>query len=58
MQGKGISHIASACCLVFHGQTSVFDAVNQIREQVPEGKEINAIIEFISGTQLGIIGKM
>ena len=55
---KVISHIANAYRLVFHGQTSVFDAVNQIREQVPEGKEINAIIEFISGTQLGIIGKM
>ena len=55
---KVISHIANAYRLVFHGQTSVFDAVNQIREQVPGGKEINAISEFISGTQRGIIGKM
>ena len=55
---KVIGHIANAYRLVFHGQTSVFDAVIQIKEQVPEGKEVNAIIEFIKGTQLGIIGKI
>ena len=55
---KVIGHIANAYRLVFHGQTSVFDAVIQIKEQVPEGKEVNAIIKFIKGTQLGIIGKI
>ena len=55
---KVIGHIANAYRLVFHGQTSVFDTVIQIKEQVPEGKEVNAIIEFIKGTQLGIIGKI
>ncbi len=55
---KVIGHIANAYRLVFHGQTSVFDAVIQIKEQVPEGKEINAIVDFIKGTQLGIIGKV
>ena len=55
---KVIGHIANAYRLVFHGQTSVFDAVIQIKEQVPAGKEVNAIIEFIKGTKLGIIGKI
>ena len=52
------NHIANAYRLVFHGQTSVFDAVNQIKEQVPPGNEINHIIEFIENTKLGIISKI
>lgn len=52
------SHIANAYRLVFHGQTSVFDAVNQIKEQVPDGPEIRDIIEFIESTKLGIICKL
>lgn len=52
------SHIANAYRLVFHGQTSVFDAVNQIKEQVPDGPEIRNIIEFIENTKLGIICKI
>lgn len=55
---KVINHIANAYRLVFHGQTSVFDAVIQIKEQVPDGKEIRAIVDFIKDTKLGIIGKM
>ncbi len=55
---KTISHIANAYRLVFHGQTSVFDAVLQIKEQVPDGKEVRAIINFIEGTKLGIISKI
>ncbi|MFA4181644.1 acyl-ACP--UDP-N-acetylglucosamine O-acyltransferase [Xylanibacter rodentium] len=51
-------HIANAYRLVFHGQTSVFDAVKQIEQQVPDGDEVRTIIKFIQGTQLGIIGKM
>lgn len=54
---KVINHIANAYRLVFHGQTSVFDAVIQVKEQVPDGKEINGLVEFIKGTKLGIIGK-
>ena len=52
------AHIANAYRLVFHGQTSVFDAVKQIEQQVPDGEEVRKIINFINGTQLGIIGKM
>ena len=51
-------HIANAYRLVFHGQTSVFDAVRQVREQVPDGFEIRHIIEFIDATKLGLISKM
>ena len=51
-------HIANAYRLVFHGQTSVFDAVRQIREQAPDGPELRHIIEFIDATKLGLISKM
>ena len=55
---KVLKHIANAYRLVFHGQTSVFDAVLQIEEQVPDSPEIRKIIEFIKGTKQGIISKL
>lgn len=55
---KVIKHIANAYRLVFHGQTSVFDACNQIDEQVPDGPEIREIVEFIRSTKQGIISKL
>jgi UDP-N-acetylglucosamine acyltransferase len=51
-------HIANAYRLIFHGQTSVFDAVIQVKEQVPDSLEIRNIVNFIDNTKLGIIGKM
>ncbi len=54
---KVIAHIANAYRLVFHGQTSVFDAVNQVVDQVPDGPEIQNIVKFIRETKLGIISK-
>lgn len=51
-------HVANAYRLVFHGQTSVFDAVNQIKDQVPDGQEVRNIISFIEATELGIISKL
>lgn len=51
-------HIANAYRLIFHGQTSVFDAVLQVKDQVPGSKEIDNIIDFINSTQTGIISKM
>lgn len=51
-------HIANAYRLVFHGQTSVFDAVLQINSQVPDSKEIRNIVDFISSSEQGIISKM
>ncbi len=55
---KIIGHIANAYRLVFHGQTSVFDAIIQIKEQVPDGKEVRSIIRFLENTKIGIISKM
>jgi UDP-N-acetylglucosamine acyltransferase len=55
---KTLKHIANAYRLLFHGKTSVFDAVNQIEEQVPDGPFMRHIIEFIRNTQIGIITKM
>lgn len=51
-------HVANAYRLVFHGQNSVFDAVLQVNEQVPDGPEIRNIVNFINATKKGIIGKM
>lgn len=51
-------HIANAYRLLFHGQTSVFDAVRQIEEQVPDGPEIRALIAFVKATKIGIISKL
>ncbi|HEY9543776.1 acyl-ACP--UDP-N-acetylglucosamine O-acyltransferase [Prevotella sp.] len=51
-------HVANAYRLVFHGQNSVFDAVLQIKDQVPDSVEIQAIVDFINATKLGIISKM
>ncbi len=51
------SHVANAYRLVFHGQNSVFDAVLQINDQVPDGPQIRNIVNFINATKLGIISK-
>lgn len=55
---KTIKHIANAYRLLFHGQTSVFDACIQIDEQVPDSPEIRTIVEFVRGTKEGIISKI
>ncbi len=54
---KVLKHIANAYRLVFNGQNSVFDATLQIVDQVPSGKEIDHIVEFLKTTQVGIISK-
>ncbi|MBR7044224.1 MAG: hypothetical protein IKI23_00990, partial [Lachnospiraceae bacterium] len=41
------SHIANAYRLLFHGKTSVFDVIKQIRDQVPDSPEIQNIIRFL-----------
>ncbi len=60
---KGISdkvqkHIANAYRLVFHGQTSLLDAVLQIRDQVPDSPEIQNVIDFLETSERGIITKL
>lgn len=54
---KVIAHIANAYRLVFHGKTSLFDAVMQIKEQVPDGKEVRSIVKFLEKADNGIIGQ-
>lgn len=51
-------HVANAYRLVFHGQTSVFDAAIHIKEQVPDSIEIQKIVHFLNTTERGIICKM
>lgn len=55
---KVIKHIANAYRLVFHGQTSIFDACMQVDQQVPDSPEIRNIVNFIRETKEGIICKM
>lgn len=55
---KIIGHIANAYRLVFHGQTSLFDSVNQIVDQVPDGEQVQRIVSFIRASKLGVISKM
>ncbi|MBQ9093607.1 MAG: acyl-ACP--UDP-N-acetylglucosamine O-acyltransferase [Prevotella sp.] len=55
---KVIGHIANAYRLLFHGQTAVIDAINQIRQQVPDGDAVRSIIKFLETTKTGIISKM
>ena len=55
---KMLKHIANAYRLVFHGKTALFDAVNQIEEQVPDGPFIRHIIEFLRASKTGIITKI
>ena len=57
VEEKTLKHIANAYRLVFNGGTSLFDAVNQIIDQVPDGPEIRHIIEFLRATKLGIISR-
>ena len=52
---KVLKHIANAYRLVFLGHTSLFDAVNQIVDQVPDSPEIRHIVEFLRNSAMGII---
>ena len=55
---KTLKHIANAYRLVYLSNTSLFDAVKQIEDQVPDGLEIRNIISFMRSTKLGVIAKM
>lgn len=58
VEEKVQKHIANAYRLLFHGQTSVFDACIQIDQQVPDSAEIRSIVDFVRGTEEGIISKL
>jgi UDP-N-acetylglucosamine acyltransferase len=55
---KTLKHIANAYRLVYLGNTSLFDAINQIVDQVPDSPEIRNIVQFMRETKLGVIAKM
>ena len=49
-------HLAMAYRLVFNGKVSLYDAILQIEEQVPDGPEIRQVIAFLRASH-GIISK-
>ena len=51
-------HVANAYRLLFHGKTSVFDSMLQIRDQIPESPEVDYIIKFLKESKKGIVTKM
>ena len=54
-QEKVLKHIANAYRLIYQGNTSVFDALQKIEDQVPMSDEIRNIIRFVSESKRGII---
>ena len=54
---KVLKHIANAYRLVYLSNTSLFDAIQQIKEQVPDSEEIRNITSFMESSTLGVIGK-
>ena len=59
-QGMGekiIKHISHAYRIIYQGHSSVFDALQMIRDQVPMSEEIQHIIDFVEASKLGIIGR-
>jgi UDP-N-acetylglucosamine acyltransferase len=54
---KVLKHIANAYRLVYLSNTSLFDAIQQIKELVPDSEEIRNITSFMESTTLGVIGK-
>ena len=55
---KTIKHLTNAYRLVFLGQTSVFDAINQIKSQIVDSPEIKNVIRFLESTEKGIVTKL
>lgn len=52
---KIIKHIGHAYRIIYQGNTSVFDSLLMIKDQVPMSKEIQHIIDFVENSKLGII---
>ncbi len=54
---KIIKHISHAYRIIYQGNSSLFDALVMVQDQVPMSPEIEHIVEFIQNSKLGIIGK-
>lgn len=50
-------HVANAYRLVFGNKNSIRDCVLQIKDQVPDGREVQDITSFLSATKVGVITK-
>lgn len=55
MSEKVIKHISHAYRIIYQGNSSIFDALLMIKDQVPMSDEIQHIIDFIGASKLGII---
>lgn len=52
---RTLRHIGNAYRLIYKGNFSLEDAVLQIKEQIPEGPQVNRIIEFVETSKHGIV---
>ena len=52
---KIIKHLSHAYRIIYQGNTSIFDALLMIKDQVPMSEEIQHIIDFVGASKLGII---
>lgn len=50
--------IAQAYRLIFNQMTSLFDALIQVKEQVPDSQEIQNILKFVNDSKLGLINRI
>ncbi len=50
-----LRHIANAYRLIYQGNFSVQDAVQKIIDQVPMSEEIENIVNFVKGSERGIV---
>lgn len=54
---KTQKHLANAYRLVYLGQSSIIDVINQIKEQVPDSPEVQTVLHFLADTK-GLVGKL
>ena len=58
VDAKVQNHLANAYRLVYGGNTSLFDAIMQIEDQVPQSEERDRVMQFLRETQIGVMGKL
>lgn len=52
---KVLKHIANAYRIIYHSNTSIYDALLRIHDQIPMSEEIENIIAFVEASKQGII---
>lgn len=55
---EALKNIANAYRLIYNGQNSLFDAIIQVREQVPDSEAIRHIADFVEASSKGLTGKL